>query len=92
MSNWWQTNPSTQEVCGDFTDPVNPDLGKCEPYREKRDCEKPALPVIECADDTYTTEYDPDGPPFFRVIGKLFDSNCLPILDSTGANILTVIV
>lgn len=87
---WPHSNSSG--ICGDWTDPVNPATGNCFPYREKRDCEAPVLPAIVCEDDTYTTEYDPDGPPFFRITAKLFDSNCLPILDSTGANILTVIV
>lgn len=86
------TGPSIKCVCGDFSLPVVPDEGQCSPYREKRDCEAPVLPVIQCADDQYTTIAQPgDDVNPFKVQARLFDQSCLPVTDQTGNTILTYI-
>jgi hypothetical protein len=78
-------------VCGDFEEPTNPDQGCCAPYRTKKDCERPPLPVIGCDDDEYTVEAsDTPGKPF-QVVSRLFDENCEPILDENDSPILTVV-
>lgn len=79
-------------VCGTIDDtPATPERGACAPVRLKRTCEAPAAPVVRCGDDTYQTVYVPGGNPPFRVIAKLLDSDCDPILDSNGDPILTTI-
>lgn len=90
LSTCGQTQNSLA-VCGTFETAVNPDEGQCSGRRVKKDCERPALPVIQCNDDAYTTIYNPNATPKFSVIAKLFDANCLPILDEGGNQILTVI-
>lgn len=85
--------PSTKCVCGTWTIPEDPDEGQCVPYREKRTCDAPVLPVIQCEDDEYTTEFQPeneDNP--FKVSARLFDENCEPITDQLGNDILTYVV
>lgn len=82
--------PNTTEVCGSFTEPVNPDLGQCQPYRVKTSCEAEVLPVIQCADDQYTTTFDNITQKFY-VTARLFDQNCALITDQNGDSILTVI-
>jgi hypothetical protein len=87
-----QVGPSTKCVCGVWTIPENPDQGQCVSYREKRDCEAPALPVIQCEDDEYTTIFQPQNPNAFKVSARLFDENCEPIQDQLGNDILTFLV
>lgn len=89
MSQYPQ-NPATC-VCGTFETPTTPDQGRCFPYREKRDCEAPVLPVPPCADEEYTTVYDPDSTPPFRVLATLRDENCEIITDENGDPIITTI-
>lgn len=88
---WAPSGPSTKKVCGDFEEPENPDLGQCAPYREKRTCDAPVLPVSECEDDEYTVVFTPTLVPPFRIIARLFDSNCELILDSNNQPIWTTI-
>lgn len=82
-------NPSSLRVCGTFPEPTVPDQGDCHPYRLKKDCEAPTLPVPACDDTEATIEYDPDATPPFRVLTRLFDSNCEVVTDSEGEPILT---
>lgn len=92
MSQFCCTNQNAKAVCGGFTEPTNPDLGRCHTYRVKRDCERPALPTIQCDDTEYTVVFDPDAvPPFsvFTIFARLFDENCLPITDENGDTIIT---
>ena len=88
-----QVGPSVLCVCGTWTiPPVNPDQGQCGPFRVKLSCEVSPLPVIQCADDTYTTIYQPENEDFpFKVSAKLFDQNCEDITDQLGNPILTFI-
>lgn len=84
-------NPSTgSEICGTFEEAVNPDQGQCFPYRVKRTCEVPALPVITCDDDEYET-IESTPPNYFVVSARLFDENCLPITDEDGLAIQTIV-
>ncbi len=77
-------------VCGAFPVPTVPDQGQCVPYREKRDCEAPVLPPIECDDDEYTTVFQPENESNpFKVSARLFDQDCEPILDENDEPILT---
>ncbi len=78
-------------ICGDFNNTTpTPDLGRCFPYRVKRDCGAPDLPVIECNDDTYVVVAQPGNVLYpFIVISTLFDELCDIILDSAGNPILT---
>jgi hypothetical protein len=82
--------PSTNEVCGSFTEPVNPDMGRCSSYRVKTTCEVAPLPVIQCADDQYTTSFDV-ATQKFSVSARLFDESCNLITDEDGAAITTVV-
>lgn len=84
------TNQSTSAVCGEFTDPTNPDQGQTFPLPVKLTCERPDAPVIECDDDQYVTTFDPSTGGFV-VSARLFDQNCLPITDQSGQTILTTI-
>lgn len=86
------TGPSVKCVCGNFETPVVPDEGQCVPYREKRSCEAPDLPIIQCADDEYVTIFQPedeDNP--FKVSARLFDQNCEVITDQNNLPIETYI-
>ena len=86
-------NPTTLSVCGTFTDPDNPDQGQCYPVKVSENCSAPTLPVIQCDDDEYTVEYQPDNTEHpFRVVARVFDEACLPITDESDQNILTYIV
>ncbi len=84
-----QVGPSTKCVCGVWTIPENPDQGQCVSYREKRDCEAPVLPVINCDDDEYITVFQPQNVNPFKVSARLFDENCETIQDQLGNDILT---
>lgn len=83
-------NQTTNQVCGQFSEPVNPDLGVCSPTKVKTDCEAPVLPTPQCG-ETFVTVYDPDATPKFKVTAQVFDQNCLPILDRDGLPIFTTI-
>jgi hypothetical protein len=84
-------NDSTKQVCGTFETPTVPDEGCCYPYRTKRSCEAPLLPVITCDDDEYIVEPsdNPDKP--FNIVARIFDQNCLVILDQNNLAILTIV-
>lgn len=83
-------NQSTRSVCGDFdTNTPTPDLGKCSPYRVKRDCGAPEIPQNPCNDTEAYAESTPDLVPPYRIITALHDENCDKILDQHGAPILT---
>jgi hypothetical protein len=82
--------PSTTDVCGSFSEPTNPDMGRCQPYRVKTTCEVAPLPVIQCADDEYTTTFDVLTQKF-SVTARLFDQNCNLITDENDDAITTVI-
>lgn len=75
--------------CGTFSDPENPDSGACFPYRNQLDCERPALPPVQCDDDEYTVEASGLASPPFVVVSRIFDENCEPILDENNAPIMT---
>lgn len=93
MSSWGICNDGHgQNHCGKFEEPQNPDDGLCFPYRVKRDCSAPALPLPACEDEVYTTEYDPDDvtSPFI-IVGQLFDQACNLILDQNNVFIGTKI-
>lgn len=81
---------STSAVCGSFAEPVNADQGQTFPLPVKLTCERPDAPVIQCADDQYTTTFDPSTGGFI-VSARLFDQNCLPITDQSGQAITTTI-
>lgn len=93
MATWPQTcDANTTAVCGDFETPAVPDLGQCAPYRSKRDCEAPTLPVAPCGDETFYAESNPDAvapEKQFHIVATLFDEECNPILDELGRRILT---
>lgn len=78
---------TTHKACGDFEEPENPDQGCCHAYRVKRDCERPALPAIGCDDTEYVTEVSNDPTRPFRVLARIFDEDCEPILDENGEEI-----
>lgn len=84
-------NQSTLMVCGKFEEPVNPDKGKCFPYRVKNDCEAPSVPQNPCNDTDAYIIVDTENPTKFIVIATLFDENCEPILDDDGNKIMTQI-
>lgn len=78
-------NATTQEVCGDFPTPANPDLGNCcGGYREKRSCEAPTIPPNPCNDTLAYAEYNANADPRFVIVSRIFDQNCNPILDQAG--------
>jgi len=81
---------STSAICGQFTEPTNPDQGQTWPVPVKLTCERPDLPTTECADDQYVTTYDPSTGSF-TISSRLFDQNCGVIQDQSGAPILTTI-
>lgn len=85
--------PSVQGVCGTFdTDIDNPDQGCCIPYREKRGCASPTLPVIVCDDDQYEVIPNPDDPDHpFKISARIFDEDCDTITDEDGEDILTLV-
>ncbi len=65
-------------------------MGRCQPYRLKKTCEVTPLPVIQCADDQYATEFDSLTQKFY-VTARLFDQNCDLITDENGQPITTII-
>lgn len=77
---------STRQVCGTFSNPVNPDRGACSPYRLKETCERPVVPIPPCNDVPYMV-YDPDEPIRFRVVASLFDTTCALVTDQGGQSI-----
>lgn len=84
--------PTTKCVCGAWEEPEVEDQGQCVPYREKRTCEAPELPVIQCDDDEYTVIPQPENEEFpFKVSARLFDENCEPVTDQLGNDILTYV-
>jgi hypothetical protein len=86
------TWPSVKCVCGNFETPVVPDEGQCSPYREKRSCEAPELPVITCDDDEYVTIFQPENATNpFKVSARLFDENCEVVTDENDEDILTYV-
>lgn len=95
-NGWCCGNPwnnSVEGVCGDFTEPTTPDQGQCAPRRVKRSCEAPDLPVSQCEDDEYTTEYTPENPDSpFTITARLFDEDCELITDESGDPIITTLV
>jgi hypothetical protein len=82
--------PSTRDICGSFEEPLNPDMGRCQPYRLKKTCEVAPLPVIQCADDEYTTAFDNVTQKFY-VTARLFDQDCDLITDENGDAITLVL-
>ncbi len=52
---------NTDDVCGEFETPANPDQGQDYPKRLKKDCEAPTIPALS------TINYDPDADPKFTV-------------------------
>lgn len=91
---WAPSGPSTQAVCGDFDNPDNPDLGACNPYREKRTCDVPVLPTPTglCPGEVPVAIYNPGNPSNpFSILTGLYDENCLPILDENDIQITTII-
>jgi hypothetical protein len=77
--------------CSDFSDDEETrDHGCCSPIPIRRDCLRPVLPVPECDEEDATMEFDPETEEFFA-LGKLYDSTCSPLSDSTGS-ILTALV
>lgn len=80
----------THRICGDFDTTDQTDLGQCFPYRVKRSCDAPTLPTNECDEADPVVEYDPE-TEVFTVLTILYDSECSPISDSTGSNILTLV-
>ncbi len=89
----WGQPQSTTRVCGTFdNETATPDEGRCHPYRVKRDCGRPDLPVINCDDDQYEVIPQPDNPDQpFVVSARLFDENCDTITDENGEDITTLI-
>jgi hypothetical protein len=82
-------NPCCHD-CTDFPETETPDAGCCTPIPVRRDCERPVVPVPACDEEAATIEYDEDTEEFFA-LGKLYDSNCSSLTDSTGS-ILTALV
>lgn len=76
--------------CSDFTDDPSEDLGCCGPIPVRKECGAPELPVPECDEEDATMEFDPETQEFMA-LGKLYDSNCSPLSDST-ASVLTALV
>jgi hypothetical protein len=50
---------STNQACGEFPIPENPDLGQSAPPSVMKDCEAPAIPGL------VNIAYDPDANPQF---------------------------
>lgn len=71
-------------------DPEIHDHGCCAPIPVRRDCLRPVLPVAECDEGDAELEFDPETQEFFA-LGKLYDSDCSPLSDSTSS-ILTALV
>lgn len=82
-------NPCCHD-CTDFPDHEDTHTGCCSPIPVRLTCEAPVLPVPECDEDDVEMVYDEDTEEFFAV-GKLFDSECSVLTDSTGS-ILTGLV
>jgi len=82
-------------ICGALSqeeeDATDPDKGQCFPYREKRSCNVPTVPVAECADTEAYPIFTPGAIPPFYVVARLFDSLCEPITDQDDNPILTII-
>lgn len=79
-------------VCGQEEIPIEiRDKGQCFPYREKRSCNTPTIPVAECADTEAYPIFTPGAIPPFYVVARLFDSLCEPITDQDDNPILTII-
>lgn len=88
----WPNNVGSVAVCGEFEIPTVPDLGQCAPYRVKKSCEAPTIPIAPCDDETFYAEYNPDAvspEKPFHIVAGLYDESCLPILDEDGVQILT---
>lgn len=83
---------TTQNQCGTFEEPSNPDQGLSFPYRVKLDCSAPDLPAPAC-DEEFTTDYDPDNPTNpFKIIASLYDSLCNLVLDENSESIVTPLI
>lgn len=82
--------PSTQDVCGDFEVPVNPDLGQCTPLRVVVPCDRPTLPASPCNEEDIEIRYNPDESPAFTILGGILSADCLNILDQNSVNVLAI--
>lgn len=78
-------NPCRHD-CTDFPDLTDEaeDKGCCMPLPARRTCEAPILPVPECNELDPVVQYDEDTEEFI-VVSQLFDSECSPLLDSSGS-------
>jgi hypothetical protein len=77
----------------DWTDgdeDVTDDLGCCSAMPIRRDCAAPTLPVPECDEEEAIVTYDEETEEF-TVTAKMYDSECSPLLDSTGSQLLSLI-
>lgn len=87
MSDSFTTSPTLQK-CGEFSEPEVPDLGCCQPAVHRRDCEAPVVPDANCEDETFEVVVTDQG---LKVSAKIFDEDCLPILDENSDPITTLI-
>ena len=84
--------PLSTCICGDLDtkEPILEDKGQCFPFKEKRTCSAPQLPIPECRDTKAYAVSTPGQTPPFYVVSRLFDSLCDPITDQDGKEILTI--
>jgi hypothetical protein len=76
--------------CTDFPEAEDTSLGCCAPIPVRITCEAPVLPTPACDEEDPEITYDEDTEEFFA-LGKLYDSECSALTDSTGS-ILTALV
>lgn len=82
----------TAHDCTDFPDLTDEaeDKGCCMPLPFRRTCEAPILPVPNCNEEDPVVTYDEDGESF-TVLGKLYDSECSPLVDQSFSQLLALI-
>jgi len=77
----------------DWTDGDEADVtytGCCSPLPIRISCEAPVLPVPECDEEEPTIEFNEETEEFF-ILGKLYDQDCSPLLDSSASQLTGLI-
>lgn len=66
------------------------DSGCCSPYPLRKTCEAPVIPVPDCDEQNPVIVYDEETEEFF-VTTIMFDSECSPLQDDGGSELLSII-
>lgn len=76
--------------CTDFPESEDTSLGCCAPIPVRLTCEAPILPVPACDEEDPEIIYDEETEEFFAV-GRLYDSECSLLTDSTGSPLTALV-